>query len=184
MSRPKFHFTHLDKLALPCVFEQVVPGQLHADGRRYLPQIVLQLAPMPEAITHLEVVDRHHLVDQASQGRAGVAQLLFLLSRIRLQHGAPKQGLFDRRSARSLAPVAFGQIVQVGAWELQRGRLPYETLYTELVLDAGIGTIGVRTSATAPDLALHIGKQILEAGDWIVAERSRVDILGFQPHEP
>ncbi|HEU5086820.1 MAG TPA: hypothetical protein VFT99_05220, partial [Roseiflexaceae bacterium] len=132
MSRPQLRFAHLDQLALACVFERLVPGQLHADGRRYLPQVVLRLAPMSGTITHLEVVDRHHFVDPASQGHAGLAQLLFLLSRIRLQHGAPQQGLFDRHSARSYAPLALGRIVQVGAWELQRGQLPYETLYTEL----------------------------------------------------
>lgn len=183
MSRPQLRFAHLDQLALACVFERLVPGQLHADGRRYLPQVMLRLAPMSGTITHLEVVDRHHLVDPASQGHAGLAQLLFLLSRIRLQHGAPQQGLFDRHSARSYAPLAFGRIVQVGAWELQRGQLPYETLYTELVLDVGVGTIGVRTSATAPDIAAQIGKETLETGDWIVVERSRIDILGFQSHD-
>ena len=36
-------FPALETVALPCVLQDVVPGQQHPDGRRYLPLIVLRL---------------------------------------------------------------------------------------------------------------------------------------------
>ena len=79
----------------------------------------------------------------------------------------------------STMPVAYGRVVAVPSWEAEREHLPYEALYTELLLDIGLGVIGVRTSVTAASLAETIGKPRLEPGDWLEVRRSRVDILGF-----
>jgi hypothetical protein len=187
VSAPALRFALAEQLALPCTIEQFVAGRLHADGRRYLPGVVLRLQPRPGAITHLSVVDRHHVVDATLAGQAGQARIVLLLSRVRLQHGTPRQGLFGEQSAGeavSTSPRAYGRILAVPTWELQRGHLPYESLYTELLLDVGQGTVGVRTSATAPDLAAQLGKASLEAGDWIEVARSRIDILGFERADP
>ncbi len=59
--------------------------------------------------------------------------------------------------------------------------LPYETLFTELLLDVGDGIVGVRTSLTADDMASKIGAAELEPGDWLAVARSRIDILDFEP---
>ena len=186
-------FPLVDQLELPCTFEGLVPGRLHPDGRRYLPLIVLRLpaarANAPTAtptagVTTLGVVDRHHLVDQALEGRAGIARLVFLLSSVRLQDPPLRQGLADEEGGpggwASMAPVAYGRVVAVPTWEQGETPLPYESLYTELVLDIGIGTIGVRTSTTAADLAQSLGKARVEVGDWLRVWRSGIDILAFE----
>ena len=183
-------FPHSDQLAFPCVFERLVPGQLHADGRRYLPLIVLRPTGVPGPaglpnIAGLGVVDRHHRVDLALAGRVGVAQLVFLLSQVRLQASPPRLGLQAEEALAvgrvSTMPAAFGRVLAVYAWEAEREHLPYEALYTELLLDIGIGTIGVRTSVTAASLAESLGKPQIEPGDWIEVRRSRIDILGLAP---
>jgi hypothetical protein len=188
-------FPLIDQLNLPCTFAQLVPGKQHPDGRRYLPLIVLQLAdaqPVDDrpAVAALGVVDRHHVVDLALEGRTGVARLVFLLSSVRLQAGQPpfqasgfRQGLVAEaglpEGRASTAPIAYGRVVAVPSWEAEREHLPYESLYTELLLDIGAGVIGVRTSLTAASLAETIGKQQIEPGDWLEVRRSRVDILAF-----
>lgn len=178
------HFPNIAQLALPCRFEWVVPGALHADGRRYLPLLVLR--PTHSGLLGalaLGVVDRHHIVAPDLAGRNGIAKLVFLLSSIRLQSPPYRAGLFaeaghtpERPSTR---PHAYGQVVDVLTWETERAQLPYEALYTELLLDIGIGTLGVRTSMTAPDLAAALGTAQIMPGDWLAVERSRIDILGF-----
>jgi len=182
-------FPSSEQLNLPCTFAQLVPGRQHPDGRRYLPLIVLRLAdarPVDErpAVAELGVVDRHHVVDLALEGRAGVARLVFLLSGVRLQAGHPQQGLAaeDGLAAgrTSTAPIAYGRVVAVPSWEAEREHLPYESLYTELLLDIGVGVIGVRTSVTAASLAETIGKPQIEPGDWLEVQRSRIDILAFE----
>jgi hypothetical protein len=182
-------FPAIEQLYLPCVFERLVPGKPHADGRRYLPLIVLRLpAPSPgrspESATAIGVVDRHHVVDLTLAGRAGVARLVFLLSSVRLQPSgrqgiAAEAGLAEGRA--STTPIAYGRVVAVPTWEAEQEHLPYESLYTELLLDVGVGIIGVRTSATAASLAETIGKPRIEPGDWLTVSRSRIDILGFTP---
>ena len=178
-------FPNREQLSLPCLFERLVPGQLHPDGRRYLPLIVLRPTASSQdgAAPTLGVVDRHHVVDPALEGRPGVAQLVFLLSSVRLQAGEPRQGLVAEPSLASgrasTMPIAYGQVVAVPSWEAEREHLPYEALYTELLLDVGVGLIGVRTSVTAASLAETIGKPRVEPGDWLEVRRSRVDILGF-----
>jgi hypothetical protein len=178
-------------LSLPCVFERLVPGQLHPDGRRYLPLIVLRptAPPGPGAITPagllLGVVDRHHRVDESAVGRAGVARLVFALSALRLQPPPQRAGLIPEDSWRpghaSTAPTLLGQVVQVAAWEQGGAQLPYQSLYTELVIDAGLGVVGLRTSLTAEDMAAAIGAAQIVPGDWVELRRSRIDILAFEP---
>jgi hypothetical protein len=179
-------FSLAEQLYLPCRFERIIPGQLHRDGRRYLPLLIfaLELPPQPEptAIRHLGVVDRHHLVDPQLIGARGSAQILFLLSRIRLSPDRPI-GLFDSPHPpghASTSPHAFGHVRAVGAWEAEREHLPYEALYAELTLDIGMGTIGVRTSTTASNLTEQLGKARFDPGDTLLVERSRIDILGFR----
>ena len=177
-----------EQLNLPCTFAHVVPGRAHPDGRRYLPLIVLRPAeaqPVGDrpVVTALGVVDRHHVVDLELKGRAGVARLVFLLSGVSLQVGRPRLGLVAEdglaEGRASTAPIAYGRVVAVPAWEAEREHLPYESLYTELLLDIGVGIIGVRTSVTAASLAETIGKPQIEPGDWLEVQRSRIDILAF-----
>ena len=184
-------FPLINTLNLPCVFEQIVPGRLHPDGRRYLPLIVLRpaLTPAPGAITpagmRVGVVDRHHLVAQGDVGRAGVARLVFALSALRLQPPPHRAGLEPESGwspgQASLAPTIFGQVVAVAAWEQGGGQLPYETLYAELAIDIGVGVVGLRTSITADDLAASVGTARVASGDWVELRRSRIDILAFEP---
>jgi hypothetical protein len=179
-------FPSADQLALPCRFERFVPGKPHADGRRYLPLIVLKLTNTPPAgslaVRLLGVVDRHHVVDPALEGREGVARLVFLLSNVQIQE-SPRQGLEAAEGLAegraSIAPVAYGRVVAVPTWEAEQQHLPYESLYTELLLDIGLGVVGVRTNATAASLTEHLGKPRLDPGDWIRVWRSRIDILAF-----
>lgn len=171
-------FPQANRLTLPCRLERIVPGALHPDGRRYLPLLVFRLADGFQ----LGVVDRHHRVDEGHVGKAGVARLVFLLSTLRLQKGEHVAGLFaevNTGNKPSTRPVARGQVVAVPSWEAQREHLPYESLYTELLLDIGMGIIGVRTSATAQNLAASIGKVTIEPDDWLSVEHSRIDILEF-----
>ena len=136
------------------------------------------------AVSALGIVDRHHVVDLALEGRAGVARLVFLLSSVRLQAGQPRQGLVAEEGLAagraSTAPTAYGRVVAVPAWEAEREHLPYESLYTELLLDIGVGIIGVRTSVTAASLAETIGRSHVEPGDWLEVRRSRIDMLAFE----
>lgn len=187
------NFPYSEELMLPCTFERIVQGELHRDGRRYLPLLLFRIDTLKSAgeieqITPdgmlLGVVDRHHKVDLAHVGQRGTVRLVFLLGRVRVQTGAPRQGFVSETgdSARaSTRPGAFGRVVRVPAWEAERSHLPYEALYTELTLDVGGATIGVRTSATAGNLRETIGKETIEPGDWAEVGESRIDILGFVP---
>lgn len=171
-------FPLADSLSLPCRLVRVVSGALHADGRRYLPTLVFALAGGFE----FGVVDRHHRVDVQHEEREGFAQLVFLLSTLHLQTLPYQQGLQAETGSTgriTMRPLAFGQVTAVPTWELKRDHLPYETLYTELLLDIGVGLVGVRTNATAPSIAAAIGTARLAPGDWLAVERSRIDILGF-----
>lgn len=185
-------FPLLDQCALPCVFARFVPGRPHPDGRRYLPLIVLRLPDPPAGNLSppgllLSVVDRHHRVDPSLVGRAGVARLVFALSSLRVQPSPPQLGLLpapgDAAAGVSTAPQARAQVRAVAAWEEQRGNLPYDLLYTELLLDIGLGTVGLRTNVTAVDLAATIGAPRLAPGDWVELGPARIDILAFEPEE-
>jgi hypothetical protein len=172
-------FPMLDRIALPASFDSYVPGDLHPDGRRYLPLLIFKLA----GGVSVGVVDRHHLVDPKLEGRAGLVKLVFLLSSVELQApGSARRGVFaepSNHSGMTTTPEAFGQVLAVPSWEVEQGHLPYDALYTELLLDVGDGTIGVRTHVTADNLAEKLGKAQFASGDWIAVSRSRVDILGF-----
>ncbi len=172
-------FPLLDQIALPVTFDSYVPGNLHPDGRRYLPLLIFKLA----SGVSVGVVDRHHLVDPQLAGHRGAARLVFLLSNVTLQPPATtRQGNFAEpinRSGKTTAPEAYGRIVAVPSWETGQGQLPYDTLYTELLLDVGGGTIGVRTHVTADDMTAKLGKAQFTVDDWIHVSRSRVDVLGF-----
>ena len=174
-------FPHLDDLRLPATFVRYVPGRPHPDGRRYLPLLIFDVG----AGTPIGVVDRHHLVPREQEGKSGIARLVFLLSNVALQPAGdyrrglvPEPGSGDRAST---APEAYGQVVAVPTWEEQRGTLQFESLYTEFLLDVGLGVVGVRTAATAGSLSETLGKARIEAGDWVYVGRSRIDILGFAP---
>ncbi len=174
-------FPLLEQLALPATFIRYIPGNLHPDGRRYLPLLLWQLANGLE----IGVVDRHHLIDPDSVGQEGAIGIVFLLSTITLQPPEMRrQGLEPERPSAgqvSTAPAAFGRVLRIPSWEEERGKLSYEYLYTELLLDIGLGIVGVRTAMTADDLQATLGKERLEAGDWITVGRSRIDILRFSP---
>src|SRR6478672_3411072 len=137
-------FPQLDELRLPAAFVRYVPGRLHPDGRRYLPLLLFDVG----LEVQIGVVDRHHLVPAELEGTRGSAQLVFLLSSVNLQpQGAQQRALVpevvgDRAST---APEAFGRVIAVPTWEEQRGTLQFESLYTELLLDIGLGVVGVRT---------------------------------------
>ena len=181
-------FPATDQLVLRCRFEGSVPGKLHADGRRYLPLILLRPLAQPAAhvlyVPTLGVVDRHHVVDPPLEGREGIARLVLLLSNVRLQEPPPRQGLEAEpglgAERASTAPTAYGRVLAVPTWEAEQQHLPYESLYTELLLDIGIGVVGVRTNATAESLAERLGKPRIEPGDWLRVWRSRIDILSFE----
>jgi hypothetical protein len=183
-------FPLLSSLSLPCVFEELVPGKLHPDGRRYLPLIVLRPSQAPAggvtpAGLRLGVVDRHHRVDEAYVGRAGVARLVCALSALRLQGQPHRAGLQPEAGwaagRPSSAPTIYGRVGEVAAWEEGGGQLPYQTLYAELSIDIGLGTVGLRTSVTADDMAAAIGAARVRPGDWVELRRSRIDILAFSP---
>ena len=176
-------FPQLADLRLPATFVRYVPGQPHPDGRRYLPLLIFDVG----APAHIGVVDRHHLIPPEQAGHRGIARLVFLLSSIVLQpEGQQRRELVPEpmgAGRASTAPEAYGRVVAVPTWEEQRGTLQYEALYTEFLLDIGQGVVGVRTAATAYDLAQLIGKARLEIGDWVQVGRSRIDILAFEPDE-
>jgi hypothetical protein len=173
-----------DRLDLPCVFERIVPGQPHPDGRRYLPLVLLRpTAPETPDGLLLGVVDRHDRVREADVGRAGQARLVCALSTLRLQDGQvrgvlPEPGL--RPGLASTAPLIYGAVLEVAAWERGGPELPYESVYAELLLDVGLGTLGLRTTLTAPAIAAAVGKDELERGDFVALTRSRIDLLGFE----
>lgn len=171
----------IEQVALPVVFERLIPGALHRDGRRYLPQLIFRL---PSGLP-LAVVDRHHYVNEELAGQSGIARLVLLLGPIRVQPaGEQREGIFampDERGPISTAPEAFGRVVALPSWEVKRGNLPYEQLYTELLLDVGAGVVGVRTSVTAPSLLHNIGTDELHVGDWLhVVRAPRIDVLDFR----
>jgi hypothetical protein len=170
-----------DQLALPATLERFAPGRLHPDGRRYLPLLLFRLA----SGALLGVVDRHHRVGPALEGCSGSARLVFLLSAIALQGDERRRGLDPGPAPdgqASLAPDIFGQVLAVPSWETD-DRAGVETLYTELLLDIGLGVVGLRTGSSAPSVRESLGKQRIEPGDWLYVRRSRIDILEFLPDE-
>ncbi len=178
-------FSALDRLHLRCRCEQFIPGELHEDGRRYLPNIIvtpLNAGPDTPPGARLWLVDRHHRVDPTLVGQTTTVRLLCALSTIRLQTPPFRIGFVpspDESPHQPLSnPIIYGQISDVLEWEVQRAQLPFETLYTELVIRVGeAATIGLRTTLSAPSIASLIGCQRLTSGDWIEIKRSRIDVL-------
>lgn len=175
-------FPDTELLGLAATLVRLVPGKLHRDGSRYLPVVGLRLVNGLE----IDIVDRHHRVDPASVGAVGTAQVVFLLSSVRLQSvGQHNTSLEPEGLALGAATrwLAQGQIVALPTWEQHR-KLDIDSSYVEAHLDIGVGRIGVRTTLTAPDLQHTLGAERLQIGDWLVVERSRIDILAFIPDLP
>ncbi len=177
-------FPLLDQLDLPCTFVRVIPGDLHPDGRRYLPQIVLRLADAGAGSpVELRIVDRHHRVDLAQVGSTGSAKMVLLLSLFeRIDPAAQlmlRAGEYERSDEPLASPEIVGRVTTVASWEHGIGQLAYETLYTELALEIGSGSVGLRTSLTAPKIVDAIGTEQVRAGDILRVWRSRIDILQF-----
>ncbi len=178
-------FSAIGLLNIQCFCEQFVPGALHPDGQRYLPQIIVRpidAGPDTAPDTRLWLVDRHHRVDPALAGQMVIARLLCALSAIRLQTLPPRAGFVPPPGAPAglplSEPIIYGRVAQVLTWEVQREHLPFETLYTELVIALSPrATLGLRTTLSAPRIADLIGKSYLAVGDWIEIARSRIDIL-------
>jgi hypothetical protein len=173
-------FPDVALLSLPTTFVRFVPGRLHHDGSRYLPVVGLRLNDGRE----LDVVDRHHRINPDHLNSSGEARLVFLLSAIRLQPlGQMHRCLEHEGIALGAATrwIAQGQIVALPTWEHHR-KLDAETVYLEAHLDVGIGRVGVRTTLTTPNLHDLLGADQLMVGDWLIVERSRIDILAFIPH--
>lgn len=180
-------FTAAAALDLRCVYAGYEPGELHHDGRRYLPTHRFATAAAParagvagRAAFVLPVVDRHHRVAAQEVGTVGSAQLVALLCQFRCQTGGLRQGFEPQPGGIAGAPLVHGQVTQVAVWEQPQTPLPYESLYCEFVIDVGVGTIGVRTHATAPSLAALIGCARLSEGDWVTIRRPRIDVLGYR----
>lgn len=174
-------FPQFDQLGLPATLLRYIPGKPHPDGRRYLPLLIFRLTNGFE----LAITDRHHVVAEEEVGMSGTISVVSSLSKISVQPAdQTRQGLVDHTSGAgraTTAPAIYGQVVSIPAWESEREHLPYEYLYTELLLDVGLGVMGVRTAMTADDMAGVIGKVQLVAGDWITVGPSRIDILAFKP---
>lgn len=66
------HFSAAEHLTLPCRFATFTPGELHQDGRRYLPTVGLSLAEHHPNAYQLPVVDRHHRVNAQHVGSVGM----------------------------------------------------------------------------------------------------------------
>lgn len=175
-------FPLIEQLTVPCRLTQVVPGRVHSDGKRYLPLLMFEPHQQPQP--QLALVDRHHKVDLHCEGQDGILQLIFLLSRIE-RLTSPRKGLEDSQALAaqrpSSAPTVYGQVAQIATWEENQHALPYHSLFIELLLDIGIGHVGIRTHTTVTDIVAIFGKPRIEAGDWLKLARSRIDILAFKP---
>lgn len=175
-------FSAADHLDLPCRFASFTPGEVHNDGRRYLPTIGLSLADGTHQAYHLPVVDRHHRVLADHVGISGNALLVLLLCQFRLQQtNTPRYGLHATADGIPGAPRVYGCVTHVATWEIPETPLPYQSLYCEFVIDIGVGRVGVRTHATAPQLTQRLGTDCLVPGDFVEIWRPRIDILAFQP---
>jgi hypothetical protein len=165
-------FPQPNLLSVPCNFVTYVPGKPHPDGRRYLPLLHLHFInadPLSGADLMLGVVDRHHRVDLALTGREGWAALVLLLGKVTAQVNTTWRGVVaeaDHANVSTL-PTVYGRVAQVFSVQLERPE-PY-TLLVELLLDIGIGMVGMRSLlATEP-----------QVGDWLQVERPRIDILAL-----
>lgn len=174
------YFPLHDQLNLPAVIERIVPGQLHPDGRRYLPQILLR--PYGTDML-LGVVDRHHRVAAASAGQAGVARLVCAMGVVRAQTPPYRLGLEPApgwRGGACFDPHILGRVQSIAVWEPANGPLAQATVYSELSLDLGLGLVGLRANLDPAALAATT----LTPGDYLGLTRTRIDILSFTPCVP
>jgi len=177
-------FAAIEALDFQATYAAYEMGELHTDGRRYLPTHWLAsdaVAPARADWTgpayRLPVVDRHHRVAEQTVGTAISAQLVLLLSQFRVQDSAHRMGFEAVAGGIAGAPLVHGRVTHVAVWEVPETPLPYESLYCEYVIDVGAGTVGVRTHATAVDLAQALGTRRLEVGEWVTVRRPRIDML-------
>lgn len=169
-------FPKSQALQLHSCFEELIPGRMHTSGQRFLPLIVLGFKQV-----RLGVVDRHNHVNQAHAGRYGTARLVFQLSRVALQPADTQRMGIEPEVGNGLStmPLAYGCIQDLITWE-RRDDLGYAVSYVEAIIAVGIGSIGLRTTLTGPNVAKLPNEQ-LQTGDWVVLSNSRIDILGFEP---
>lgn len=180
-------FAAIEALEFCAEYTSYEMGELHTDGRRYLPThwlgsvaVAATRADWTGPAYRLPVVDRHHRVAEHPSGVPVCAQLVLLLSQFRVQEGATRMGFEAHVGGIAGAPLVHGRVTQVAVWEVPVTPLPYESLYCEYVIEVGAGTVGVRTHATAVDLAAALGTRRLEVGEWVTVRRPRIDILGMR----
>jgi hypothetical protein len=170
------------QLRLDATVEHVIPGELHPDGRRYLPRLLLQLhdvGPHGTPATQLLIVDRHHVsIATDWRGRPVHVALLCALSSIRRQTPPYRDGWLAPSADRAFGdlPIA-GQITAVPIWEAPPADAAFPTVYCELLLRIGSSLIGVKTGLPADD------QPPLQPGDWIELLRSRIDLLQIRAAE-
>ncbi|MFM2033068.1 MAG: hypothetical protein RLZZ297_1833, partial [Chloroflexota bacterium] len=140
------HFAAAALLDLHCVYGRYEVGELHTDGKRYLPthHLALAAAAAPAGVTGLPaytlpVVDRHHRVAAQQAGAVGSAALVALLCQFHIQTGPLRQGFELQPGGIAGAPRVHGRVVDVAIWEQPATPLPYESLYCEYVIDVGVG---------------------------------------------
>lgn len=182
-------FSALSHLQLTATVVRTIAGELHPDGRRYLPRLVLQfddVGPDGNRALQLVIVDRHHVsIADVWDGRHVELALICALSRIERQTPPLRNGWLLPQTP--LLPagdaVIAGEIVALPVWEDRHGAAEFNTIYTEFVLRVGHQTIGVKTGMAAD------GSPALAVGDQVLLTRSRIDLLRItaaaavdQPH--
>jgi hypothetical protein len=169
-------FAALPQLALNAVVERIIPGALHPDGRRYLPQLVLRLPDAGD--TRLLIVDRHHVsIGEDWHGRPVVVALLCALSRITRQPADWRAG-WQAADGRPRADLPIGGLVAAPLlWEAAPAAAGFASIYTEFVLQVSNATIGVKTSLNAD------GQPALQIGEPVLLSRSRIDLLQIRAAE-
>jgi len=171
------HFPLTEQLGIVCRFEQQIPGQLHPDGRRYLPQILLR--PTRGGIL-LAIVDRHHRVTLTDEGTIGRARLVASLGSVRRQRPPYRLGILPESASHggiTFMPTLLGQVHEVATLEESSALLASPSTYVELSLNIGVGVIGLRTNLTATDFP----DGSLAPATFLELVRTRIDILEFTP---
>jgi hypothetical protein len=171
------HFPLTEQLGIICCFEQQIPGQLHPDGRRYLPQILLR--PIRGSIL-LGIVDRHHRVALSDEGKTGRARLVASLGSVRSQRPPYRLGILSESASQSgitFMPTLLGHVHEVATLEAGSALLSSPSTYVELSLNIGVGLIGLRTNLSTTDFP----GGSLAPGSFLELVRTRIDILEFVP---
>ena len=172
------HFPLTEQLGIVCRFEQQIPGQLHPDGRRYLPQILLR--PIQQGGILLGIVDRHHRVALTDEGAIGRARLVASLGSVRRQRPPYRLGILPESASHggiTFMPTLLGHVHEVATLEESSALLASPSTYVELSLHIGVGVIGLRTNLIATDFP----DGTLAPGTFLELVRTRIDILEFIP---